>query len=126
MFLTPHFIFSGAQMTVGKCGNRKVIVHEGQVDHMNHSAARQMTEKDPQSYSMPKTDIAARTEELYSIQLLVNSRHMLLDRISQPAVEPRLTTVKHGKISRGKKVKTETNGNKSRWNFPNVHILQIN
>ena len=80
-FLTHRSIFSGAQMTVERCGNQKVIVPEGPVDHMSHSAAHQMMEKDPQSYSMPKTDTAAQTDELFSIQLLVNNRHMPLVQI---------------------------------------------
>merc|ERR1712003_178103 len=80
-FLIHRSIFSGAQMMVGKCGNQKVIVQEEQVDHMNHSAVHQMTEKDPQSCSMPKTDTVAQTDELFSIQLLVNSRHMPSDQI---------------------------------------------
>ena len=98
----------------GKCGNQKVIVQEGQVDHMNHSAAHQMTEKDPQSYSMPKTDTVAQTDELFSIQLLVNSRHMPLDQIKN---EP---------LSSGLPSGSQRGGFISdKWSKPKIFLLYI-
>merc|ERR1719333_1264466 len=84
MYLTHHFTSFGVQMTVVKCGNQKEIAREEQEVHMSHNAAHQTMDKDQQSYSMPKIDIAVLMEELFSIQLLVNNCHMLLEiRICQ-------------------------------------------